>query len=124
MAPSALPRPPHNRSQWLISSLLLSALLLLAILNITGPDQTDEQRFKEAETVPLSVINAGYHEERFEKILIRDNIVYAIPSGSGAVLQSYKAAERIADLGWNDPDNATVVEIENRETTHMLYAVL
>ena len=124
MAPSPVPRPPRSRSQWLFSTLVLSGLLLWAILNITKPDQEAERRLREAKEVPLSEINAGYHGELFSEILIRDNNVYAtLKSGTG-VLKSYKAGERIADLGWNDPANPTIVNIENLESVHMLTAAL
>jgi hypothetical protein len=43
----------------------------------------------------------------YKKITIKENKVYAEPSASGAIVQSYRGGESIADLGWNDPKNPT-----------------
>jgi cell division protease FtsH len=40
-------------------------------------------------------------------------------------LQSYKeAGDSLSQLGWNDPKNKTVVAVENRETTDLLFSIL
>ena len=97
----------------------------MAIVNITGPQRQEEKKFADAKEVPLSEITRGYNAGEYDKILVRDNKVYAtLKSESGAMVQTYKAGESISDLGWNDPENNAVVEIEDRETKHMLYAIL
>jgi len=120
-------RPPHTpkRPHWLFSALLFSALILMALLHITNPQRTLDEKYNQATEVPLSEITSGYHAERFSKILVRDNRVYAtLREDPDSLLQSYKGAESIAQLSWNDPDNDTILEIENREATHLFYAIL
>ena len=102
----------------------MGGLLFLSLWTLTSPQRDIEQQFTDAREVPLSEITRGYNAKEFQKILIRDNKVYATTQ-SGTVLQSYKESmETISQLGWNDPKNPTVVGIENRETTNMLLAVL
>ena len=97
----------------------------MAFLHLTNPQREMDSKFEDAKEVPLSEITSGYRAERFGDIFVRDNTVYAtLRSDTGSMLQAYKAGESIADLGWNDPNNPTVVEIENRETTHLLYSIL
>lgn len=94
------------------------------MLHITNPQREQEQKFAEAKEVPLSQITRGYVNEEYEEILVRDNEIFATLKGTGAMLKTYKGGESISDLGMSDPDNPTMVEIENRESTHMLYAIL
>ncbi len=116
---------PPRRPQWLLSGFLVTLLLFFAVLNITNPERLQEQKFTDAKDVPLSEITRGYHAREFSEVLVRDNKVFAtLKSDTGSVVQSYKAGESIADLGWNDPKNPTVVTIENRETKHLFYAIL
>jgi ATP-dependent Zn protease len=118
-------RPSGNRQQWLLSLLLFGSLIFLAVYYTMLPQRELDQQFNDATEVPISEITRGYHESEFEKIVIRDNTVYAIKPGSGGVLQSYKEAlETVSQLGWNEPNNPTIVDIENREAANMLMAVL
>ncbi len=127
-------RPPkRSRQQWLLSLLLVGVLLLLSFKFLFQPQQAEEQKYAAAPEVALSEITNGYANHEFDKILIRDNKVYATlrkddpahDAKKGDILQSYKESQdTVSQLGWNDPKNDTVVEVENRETTNMLYAVL
>ena len=113
LVPPLSSRPPQRRSQWLLSFLLMSTLVLLSLYYLTNPQREEEQQYANAKEVPISEITQGYDQKRFEKILIRDNKVY-VTAKNGDILQSYKQSEdTVSDLGWNDPQNATVVEVEN-----------
>jgi cell division protease FtsH len=118
-------RQQPRRPQWLLSAFLVCVLLFFAVLNITGPQRAQDRKYTDAEKVAISEITRGYNEEEFSEITVRDNTVYAtMRADTGSVLQAYKAGESIADLGWNDPDNDTVVTIEDRESMHLLVAIL
>jgi cell division protease FtsH len=122
MTPLQSPSPKH-RQQWLLSILLFTALLFLSLYSVTAPGKLRDA-FSDAEAVPLSAITRGYSTGSFSKVVIRDNKIYATTTG-GMVLQSYKQGQdSVADLGWNDPGNPTVVEVEDRETTNMFFAIL
>ncbi|MBI3331870.1 ATP-dependent zinc metalloprotease FtsH [Candidatus Peregrinibacteria bacterium] len=102
----------------------MSTLVLLSLYYLTNPQRLEEQQFADATQVPISEITRGYAEKRYEKIVIRDNKVFATEK-DGAVVQSYKQTEdTVSELGWNDPRNETIVEVENREATNMLFALL
>jgi len=122
-----MPRPQrqkNSRQQWLLTLLLFGGLIFLSLYHITNPARENEQQFTDAPEVPISEITRGYADEKFERIVIRDSKVFAI-SATGAVVQSYKEAQdSVSELGWNDPENPTIVEIENREATNMLIAIL
>ncbi len=116
--------PKRSRQQWLLSALLFSGLIFLSFLFLTNPQRESEQKFATAKEVPLSEITRGYSEGKFEEILIRDNKVYATLKDK-SILQSYKEnADTVSELGWNDPKNATVVKIENREAANVFFAIL
>lgn len=83
-----------------------------------------EKKFTDAEEVPISRITKGYAEEEFESILMRDNKVFATAK-DGTIFQSYKEGrDSVSTLNWNDPENPTVVEVENREAANMFIAIL
>ncbi|MDD4627971.1 MAG: ATP-dependent zinc metalloprotease FtsH [Candidatus Peribacteraceae bacterium] len=115
-------RPPRSR-QWL-GLLLFAVLLALSVYTVLQPAQDTSKQFADAKEVPLSEITRGYAQKKYTKIVLKDNVVYATTS-SGMVLSSYKeAAETVSQLGWNDPKNPTVVEVENREATNILLSIL
>ncbi|MBI3336641.1 ATP-dependent zinc metalloprotease FtsH [Candidatus Peregrinibacteria bacterium] len=119
-----LPRPPQNSRSWLLSLLLFATLIFLSLYHLSNPLRESEQKFVDATQVSVSEITRGYAVGKFEKIVIRDNKVFAT-THTGAMLQSYKEAQdSLATLGWNDPKNPTIVEVENREATNLLLAVL
>ncbi|PIR53026.1 cell division protein FtsH [Candidatus Peregrinibacteria bacterium CG10_big_fil_rev_8_21_14_0_10_49_10] len=96
----------------------------MAVYSITGPAREEDQQFADAKEVPISEITRGYTAGDFERVLIRDNKVFAV-THSGAAVQSYKEArDSVSQLGWNDPQNKTVVEVENREAENLFLAVL
>ncbi len=116
---STLPPP---RQQWLLTLLLFSGLLVMSFYYISAPAREDDTKLVGAKEVSISEITRGYNSKEFVKISVRDNSVYAFTS-SGTVLKSYKEPlDTVSQLGWNDPKNATIVDIENRETTNMLIA--
>lgn len=122
----AFRQPPQRRGQWLLSILIIGGLLAFSFYTLLNPINSDEKQYLFAKEVPLSEISQGYASGEFSKILIRDNKVYATrKTGSGEMVQSYKeATETISQLGWNDPENTTIVEVENREATNMFFAIL
>ncbi|MDD4286901.1 MAG: ATP-dependent zinc metalloprotease FtsH [Candidatus Peribacteraceae bacterium] len=116
-------RPSGSRQQ-ILGILLFVVLVSMSIYSIMAPTRTDQAKEAQAREVPLSEITRGYAKLEFTKIIIRDNKVYATMS-SGSVLSSYKeSTDSVSDLGWNDPKNATIVEVENREATNILLAIL
>lgn len=91
---------------------------------LLNPQRESEQKYADAKQVPLSEITQGYAAEKFQKILIRDNDVFATTK-NGEVYQSYKeATDTVSQLGWNNPKNSTIVEVENRETMDLFIAAL
>ena len=107
----------------MLSVLLFISLLALSFYYISAPARQNEEKYANAPVVPLSTITQGYKEKKFQKIVIRDNTVFA-EAGTGAV-QSYKETlDTVSQLGWNDPTNATIVTVENREATNMFLSVL
>lgn len=97
---------------------------MLSFYYIGAPSRELEQKYADAPVVPLSNITQGYKEGTFKTITIRDSKVFAETS-TGAYVQSYKEMlDTVSQLGWNDPANATIVTVENREATNMLMAAL
>jgi len=117
-------RPQRPRQQWLLTAALFVGLLGLSVYYLTNADRGVEQQFADASQVSLSAVTRGYARRDFERILIRDNSVYAFTK-TGAVLQSYKESlETVSGLGWNDPQNPTVVEVEDREATNLFLSII
>ncbi len=103
--------------------LLFVGLIMLSFYYLSAPNRAQEEKYANADEVPLSAITQGYKEGKFKTITIRDNKVFA-ETGTGYV-QSYKETlDTVSQLGWNDPENATIVTVENREATNMLMAAL
>ncbi len=116
--------PPRSRQQWLLSLFLFGVLVFLSFMFLLNPERQNEQKYADAKEVPISAITQGYAQGEFKEISIRDNKVYATKKDD-TVVQSYKEnIDTVSQLGWNDPKNPTVVKVENREATNMLYAVL
>jgi len=113
MAPRyAAPKRPRNQ---LFSILLILFLVLSSVYYMTAPERTADQELVTAPEVPISRITQAYHAGDLKKILIRGSNVYA-EYQSGSIIQSYKEiGEGIASLGWNDPENSTIVQIDNVE---------
>ncbi len=107
-----------------MSLFLFGSLVILSFYYLTLPQRTADQEFANAVEVSLSRITHDYDRKLLSKIIIRDNKVFAVTQ-TGAVMQSYKEGlDTVSQLGWNDPQNPTVVTVENREATNMLMAVL
>ncbi|MAH31161.1 MAG: cell division protein FtsH [Marinobacter sp.] len=122
MAPAARQKPPRQR--WLFSLFLFASLIFLSLYSISNPLRDKEKQFEDAEEVAISRITKGYAEEEFENIIVKDNKVYAVTK-EGTSYQSYKEGrDSVSTLGWNDPENATIVEVENREAANMFIAIL
>ena len=120
----AIQPPAKNRQQWLLSILLFSSLLFLSVYSVAVPYNFGDP-YADAKEVPISEISKGYAEGTLEKITIRDNKVFAVSGSGGAVLRSYKEdGDSVAELGWNDPTNPTIVEIEDNETSNLFLAIL
>ncbi len=117
-------RSPGGKQQWLLSLFLFGSLIILSFYYLTLPQRESDQQFENATEVSLSRITHDYDEGILSKIVVRDNKVFAV-TNTGAVMQSYKEMlDTVSQLGWNNPENPTVVEIENREATNMLLAIL
>jgi len=121
--PAMRGRPSGGRQQ-ILGILLFVVLVGLSVYSILSPTTPDQAKEALAREVPLSAITRGYSQREFTKIVIRDNKVFATMA-SGSVLSSYKeSTDSVSDLGWNDPKNPTVVQVENREATNILLAIL
>ncbi len=120
-----LSRPPQrNRQQWILSILLFGLLAFLSIAFLMQPQWQNEKKYADAEEVPISRVTQGYAAKEFKDILIRDSVVYATLK-DGKILQSYKESDdTVTRLGWNDPKNPTIVDIENQETRNLFFAIL
>jgi cell division protease FtsH len=118
-------KPPRSsRQQWLLSVLLLGVLVYLSFMFLLNPQRENEKKYADAQEVPLSRITQGYNSNEFKEILIRDNKVYATLKDD-SMIQSYKEnQDTVSDLGWNDPRNKTVVQVDNQEAMNFFYAVL
>ena len=122
MTPAARQKPPKQR--WLFSLFLFASLIFLSLYSISNPLRDKDKQFEDAEEVAISRITKGYAEKEFENIIIKDNKVFAVTK-EGTAYQSYKEGrDSVSTLGWNDPENPTVVEVENREAANMFMAIL
>jgi cell division protease FtsH len=122
--PASYKPPQRSRQQWLLSAFLFGFLVLMSFLFLLSPQRDNEKKFADAKPVALSEITQGYAAGKFQKILLRDNKVYATLK-DGSVVQSYKEnTDSVSQLGWNDPKNKTTVEVENTETANLLFAIL
>ncbi len=123
MPPSYRP-PQRNRQQWLTALFLLSTLVYFSYLFVLNPERAEDQRLNQAQEVPLSQITQGYAAREFSQIVIRDNDVYATRK-DGSMIRSYKeAGDTLSELNWNDPENPTVVQVENREAANLFWSAL
>lgn len=64
--------------------------------------------------VPISTIIQGYYNNEYQKIDVRFSNVIAYKQNGEKVI-AMKDRETIADFGFNDPNNPTVVTIEKIE---------
>ena len=125
MSPSSRPpKTPPVKSQWLASALLLGTLVVLSFFYLSNATDSTEREFKKAESVSISTITRLYANGNLSKITVRDNNVFA-ETASGTFVRSYKESrDSISTLGWNDPQNATEVLVENRETVNSFMSIL
>lgn len=122
MAKSFRPNP-QGRNQWILSAFLFGSLIVASFFFLLNPLRQNEAEFAGAKEVPISEITQGYAQNKIERILVRDNMAYATFKDK-TLVQSYIGGQSLSDLGWNDPKNTTVVEIENREAANMFFAIL
>ncbi len=116
-------KQPRN-SRWLLSFILFAMLISMAILSLTNPQREQDKKFADAQEVSISEVTRMYSQRKLESISIRDNKVFAV-TNTGAALKSYKESrDTVSQLGWNDPKNPAIVDIENREAANMLIAIL
>ena len=116
-------RPPKNKN-WLFSIIIFGVLITMSLVSLMNPERLNEKKFADAPEVSISEVTRGYQSGRFKQITIHDNKVY-IETMTGALIQSYKeSADTVSQLGWNDPSNDTIVQIENREAANMFMAAL
>jgi cell division protease FtsH len=119
------PHPPKGRHQnTLFTTLLIVALLLSSLYYMMQPVRREEQKYRQAQEVPLSEVTRGYKAGKFSEILIKGNEVY-VTTKTGELLTSYKeGGDTVSDLGWNDPSIETVVLVKNIEAANLFLAVL
>ena len=117
-------RPQVPRQQWLLTLLVFGTLLSLSFYYLTAPTRLTDEKFETARVVSISEVTKGYREGSFTEITVRDNRVFAVTS-TGAAIQSYKEPlDTVSQLGWNDPENPTVVTVQNTEAVNMFVAIL
>ncbi len=123
MSPSPR-RPQVPRQQWVLTLLVFGALLSASFYLMTAPARLADEKFENAVPVSISDITRGYQEGEFTEITVRDNRVFAVTS-TGAVFESYKETlDTVSQLGWNDPENRTVVTVQDTEAVNMLLRAL
>ncbi len=116
--------PPRRRQNQVFSALLLIFLILSSVYYITAPERSEDEKLSTAREVPISEITHAYKNRTAESILIRGSNVYA-KYQSGSYVQSYKEfGDSITALGWNDPENPTVVQVDNIEVKNFFKAHL
>lgn len=116
-------RPPKSRS-WILTLVLFGTLIAMSLVSLTNPQRIGDAEFADAPEVSISEITRGYNAGKFDRITVRDNKVF-VKTVTGATIQSYKESrDTVSQLGWNDPENPTIVEVENREAANMFIAVL
>ena len=104
--------------------MLIVALAFSSIYYITQPNREEDKKFSDAPEVPISEITRGYSEEEYEEILVKDNKVY-VTKKDGSLIASYKEGrETVSSLGWNDPENETIVNVKNTEAANLFMAIL
>jgi cell division protease FtsH len=114
---------PQGRNQWILSVLLFGALIAGSFFFLLNPLRQNDQQYADAKQVAISEVTQGYAQGKFEKILVRDSTAYATLKDK-TVVQTYIGTQTLSDLGWNDPKNSTVVEIENLEAKNMFFSIL
>ena len=123
MTPAARRKPPKRQNAF-FTTMLLAALLLSSAYYMTQPSRMEDQKYADAEEVPISVVSRGYAEGAYEKIVIKDNKVL-ITKKDGGYLTSYKEMlDTVSKLGWNDSNNETIVTVQNTEAANLFMAVL
>jgi cell division protease FtsH len=116
--------PQRKRPNQFFSALLLVFLILSSIYYVTAPERSEDEKLTTAKEVPISAITRAYNDRVLTQIIVRGSNVYA-ETQSGTYIQSYKeVADSIATLGWNDPKNPTVVQIDNIEIKNFFKAHL
>ncbi len=117
-------RPPGGKHQnTLLTTLLIGMLLLSSLYYMMQPAGSDDRKFQDAKEVPISEVTRGYADGEYAEILVKDNTVF-ITKKDKTYLTSYKGEETVSSLGWNDPKNPTVVNVENTEATNLFLSVL
>ncbi len=117
-------RPPKNNKNWLLSVVIFGSLIAMPLMSLLNPERLNEKKFAEAPEISISEVTRGYNAGKYKEITIHDNKVF-VETMTGALIQSYKESrDTVSLLGWNDPQNDTVVTVENREAANMFMAVL
>ncbi len=102
--------------------ILIVLLLGSSLYYMSAPAREQDRDLASAQDVPISEVTRGYHRNNFTEISIRGNDVYA-KTLSGTYLRAYKEqTETVSDLGWNDPENPTIVRVENLEISNFFKA--
>ncbi|MBT3834708.1 ATP-dependent zinc metalloprotease FtsH [Candidatus Peribacteria bacterium] len=117
-------RKPKRNNNSFFTFLLVGFLLISSIYYISEPSLLEDSNYKNAEEVPISDITRGYSEEEYESIIIKDNEVF-VKKKDGTFIKSYKEGlETVSNLGWNDPENPTIVNVQNTEAANLFIAIL
>src|SRR3989338_10148909 len=117
-------RPPSCKHQnTLLTTLLIGMLLLSSLYYMMQPARSDDRKFQDAKEVPISEVTRGYADGDYAEILVKDNTVF-ITKTAKTYLTSSTGEETVSSLGWNDPKNPTVVNVENTEATNLFLSVL
>jgi cell division protease FtsH len=91
---------------------------------MSAPDRSEDEKLLSAREVPVSAITKAYDNRQLQSIIVRGSNVFA-KQNSGSYIQSYKeVGDSITTLGWNDPKNPTVVQVDNIEVKNFFKAHL
>jgi len=115
--------PPRRQNQ-IFSLLLLIFLIVSSVYYMTAPERNEDEKLTTAKEVPISEISRSYKEQTISEIIVRGSNIYA-KQLSGSYIQTYKEfGDSITTLGWNDPTNPVLVQVDNIELKNFFKAHL
>lgn len=115
--------PPRRQNQ-IFSLLLLIFLIVSSVYYMTAPERGDDEKLTTAKEVPISEISRRYKDQSISEIIVRGSNIYA-KQLSGSYIQTYKEfGDSITTLGWNDPLNPVLVQVDNIELKNFFKAHL
>ena len=105
--------PPSNKNNLIY--VLIFALLLTVAYYIVNPQRAGDE--KKATEIPISVMINNYGVEKFSKIELKKDKIYATDKNKNEFYSIRPTGETLKDLGLNDPKNPTEIKAISTEAT-------